>query len=154
MLKKRLGLEAVERDSWGISEIGLPYKIHSTLVIPEGCKKIGTWAFWCCDNLKEVVIPESVKEIEDYAFRVCCNLEKVVIPESVEWIGERAFLDCEKLEKVVIPKSVNVIDYSAFCGCRNAEVILEKPKSEFKYIGENAFENCKSVKYAEEEAGS
>lgn len=103
MLKKRLGAEAIE-SSWSFDYIYLYYKIPSTLIIPEGCKVIGRYAFQgCCDRLK-----------------------KVVIPESVDWIGNCAFLGC------------------------GSEVILRKPKSKFKEIGEDAFSFCKSVEYVKE----
>ena len=47
MLKKRLGLEAIERDNsftGGVS-VKTYFKIPSTLIIPEGCEKIGAGAF-------------------------------------------------------------------------------------------------------------
>lgn len=108
MLKKRLGIEAIEIVDWSYDFIYSYYKIPSTLVIPEGCKKIGK-----------------------YVFSGCLNLKKVIIPGSVDRIGD-----------------------AAFYGCEDAEVIIEKPESEFKRIGDQAFYDCKSVEYAEEETRS
>ena len=121
MLRKRLGLNAIEGNADVV--ICHYFKIPSTLIIPEGCEKIGDNVFWGCRNLKDVVIPESVKRIGNSAFCNCWWLEKVVIPRSVKWIG-----------------------YSAFYCCKNAVVTLEKPESKFEFIGENAFEECKDVK--------
>ena len=48
MLKKRLGLEAIERNnsfSGGVN-VETYFKISPTLIIPEGCVKIGEGAFW------------------------------------------------------------------------------------------------------------
>lgn len=174
MLKKRLGIEAIERD-WEnfLGNLIYCYKISSTLIIPEGCRVIGERSFENCVRLKEVKIPESVKEIGDFAFEGCYELEEVVIPESVVkirygafWnclelkkvvisegikeIGDYAFRYCEKLEKVEIPKSVEEVGISAFWRCDNAEITLKKAKSEF-IIGKDAFYNCKSVEYVEEE---
>lgn len=121
MLKKKLGIEFIE------SERRYPcryyYKIPSTLIIPEGCVKVGAKAFWCCRELKRVVISGSVVEIGKWAFRGCDKLEKVVIPGSVKEIMEEAF------------------EY-----CWSATIILKKPKSKFKYIGPFAFNECKDVK--------
>ena len=105
MLKKRLGIEAIERD-WEnfLGNLIYCYKISSTLIIPEGCRVIGERSFENCVRLKEVKIPESVKEI----------------------------------------------GISAFWMCDNAEITLKKAKSEF-IIGKDAFYNCKSVEYVEEE---
>lgn len=100
MLKKRLGVDAIERGQFCLSSLKDYFKISSSLIIPEGCRKIG-----------------------DRAFRDCYKLEEVIIPNSVEWIGNYAFV-----------------------WCRNAVIILKKPRSEFRYIGDYAFENCRDVK--------
>jgi len=127
MLKKKLGIEGIERDhDWGsinVTALKLLYKIPSTLVIPDGCEKIGSWSFEMCPWLK-----------------------KVTIPESVKIIGTGAFWDCERLKKVIIPESVEVIKRDAFCYCSRATIILKKAESEFKEIGKDAFRECKDVK--------
>ena len=122
MLKKKLGLEVIEREGLWVN----PYfKIPSTLVIPEGVKKIGL-----------------------YTFSDCEKLEKVLIPKSVKYIMFGAFLDCKKLREVVIPENIEEIGGIAFAGCWNAEIILKKSKIK---VGDNAFLNCRGVTYAEEE---
>ena len=93
MLKKRLGIEAMER-SW---EFGISYfyKIPSTLIISESCEKIGDRAFECCWKLRKVTIPGSVEEIGDYAFAGCMNAKIIVGPRCrVKDIGRYAFKDC------------------------------------------------------------
>lgn len=175
MLKKKLGLSAIERN-WEQSSprVRNIYKIPSSLVIPESCRKIGDWAFWKCKELREVEIPESVEEIGEDAFYDCYNLKKVIIPESVEsiegwsfWgcvslrevkipkscrrIKDSAFANCRNLRKVVIPESVETIDFKAFRGCDKAVVILRKPRNKFDYISPVAFLGCKDVEYVEEE---
>ena len=130
MLKKRLGIEAIEKDSWGVigySRVGLYFKIPSTLVIPDGCKWVGDWAFWRCKKLRKVVIPESVEIIEPNAFAWCVKLEKVVIPEGVKEIMVGAFRECKK-----------------------AEITLYTSRAKLN-IGESVFWNCKCVRYVEKE---
>lgn len=122
MLKKRLGVEAIERDYWSWF-ITARFKISSTLVIPEGCKRVGCHSFSGCRELRNIVIPESVKFIETSAFCGCYKLEEVIIPESVEAIG-----------------------YYAFERCKRATIILRKLKSEFRFIGLFAFDGCRDVK--------
>ena len=121
MLKKRIGIEAIERD-WGWF-ITARFKIPSTFVITEGCTRIGCYAFSGCRELRNVVIPGSMKFIETGAFCGCYKLEEVIIPESVEAIG-----------------------YYAFEKCKRAAIILRKSKSEFRFIGLFAFDGCKDVK--------
>lgn len=97
MLKKRLGIEAIEIN-WRES-IQHYFKIPSILIIPEGVEGIGV------DN-----------------FSRCSWLEKVIIPKSARWIGQFAF----------------------WC-CYEATIILKKPRSEFKFIGLRALDDCKEV---------
>jgi len=123
MLKKRLGVEAVERKWDWNNKLLLLFKIPSTLVIPESCERIGNCAFYYCQKLRKVIISEGVMWIRSRAFMGCCKLEEVVIPESVEWIG-----------------------YAAFNRCEKATIILKKPKNDFESIGDHAFNGCRHVK--------
>ena len=132
MLKKRLGIEAIEK-GWPNSNKWLSdyFKIPSPLIIPDSVEKIGDFAFSYCNNLKEVVIPDGVERIGYKAFEGCKELEKVIVPKSVKFIGDCAFNRCEK-----------------------ATIILQKPRRKFKFIGNCAFYRCESVDYAEEETGN
>ena len=142
MLKKKLGAEAIGR----IVVVERYFKIPTSLIIPDGCKRIGNSAFECCKSLREVIIPKSVKWIDGNAFSNCKKLEKVIISEGVEEIWHHAFAGCDKLKKVVIPKSVNFIGTRAFRECYNATIILRKHKKDFAEIGDYAFIYCKNVK--------
>ena len=128
MLKKKLGAEAIERVwSWkGRLSISNYFKIPSTLIIPEGCEKVGNGAFDCCNKLKKVKISGSVKSIGTLAFGGCRELGVIVIPESVEEIR-----DC------------------AFDGCENAVIIIvnKSSESDFKFLGRLVFRDCFTVKY-------
>lgn len=145
MLKKRLGAEGIEK-VWNEDHISYYYKIPSSLIIPEGCVKVGDCAFLECRRLKKVSIPGSVKKINYGAFWGCCKLREVIIPEGVVKIGNYAFYKCEELKEAVIPESVNDIGNFAFGGCPVADIILHKPWSKFEFIATNAFLGCKDVK--------
>ena len=91
MLKKKLGIEGIEV-SWDLF-LHSYYKIPTTLIIPEGCRRIRDGAFSNCEKLKKVVIPESVEKIGDYAF-YCCRKAEIILkkPESkFKEIGGEAF---------------------------------------------------------------
>lgn len=147
MLKKRLGAEAIER-SWPDDDCSLEdyYKVPSTLIIPEGCVRIGHRVFTNCTSLKEVIISEGCKSIGIESFSGCRKLEKLVIREGVTVIEISAFSDCKELREVIIPESVEMIGSFAFKDCWNAEIIVGKPESEFEYFGYGAFDGCKRVK--------
>lgn len=143
MLKKKLGIEATEREGLWIN----PYfKISSTLIIPEGVKEIGLYTFCNCEKLEKVLIPESVKYIRFGSFLDCKKLREVKIPESVKGIGNIAFCDCHRLKKVEIPEGVEEIWDCAFYGCEEATITLRKSKKDFAKIGVRAFYGVRKVK--------
>lgn len=140
MLKKKLGIEAFERDwSWSKGLVNY-FKISSTLIIPESVEWIGDKAFFDCEKLKKVVIPGNVESIGKWAFRDCMRLEEVEILEGVVKIGYSTFQDCKMLKEVSIPRSVDYIGYRAFEGCETATIILRKQKNEFKDTGSLVFD--------------
>lgn len=147
MLKKKLGVEAVEMD-WpdDVEELKDYYKVPTTIIIPPGCERIGDFAFWECEKVKEVIIPKGVEEIGYKAFFECTELEEVEIPEGVRNVGKSAFEKCRILKEVEIPESVEVISQFAFWGCVKATIILKNSGKDFKIIGIDAFLNCKDVK--------
>lgn len=146
MLKKKLGIEAFERDWYWSKGLVNYFKISSTLIIPESVERIGDKAF-LCEKLRKVIIPGNVKSIGKWAFRDCMRLEKVEILEGVVEIGYSTFQDCKMLKKVSIPRSVDYIGCRAFYGCKYATIILRKPKNEFKDTGSLVFD----VRYVKEE---
>ena len=100
MLKKRLGVECIERKWWSNRNLKDYFKITSPLIIPESCVRIGSLAFIGCDKL-----------------------EKVIIPESVEWIGYCAFYDC-KNATIILKKPMSEfgeIGGYVFDGVRNVK---------------------------------
>lgn len=127
MLKKKLGIEGIERDWFWRKTLKNCFKIPSSLVIPEGCKRIGR-----------------------NAFAICKGLEKVEIPESVTWIRDCAFQSCWYLKKVIIPKSMEEIGDYAFYGCPNADVVIMTSERKFN-LGRLALNDCFTVSYVKEE---
>ena len=60
----------------------------STIKLPNTLKKIGTYAFSACQQLKDITIPKSVTTIGGYPFLACNKLTKIVIPENVKHYDE------------------------------------------------------------------
>lgn len=107
MLKKRLGLEAIERD-WDFFEARTENYFKTsliTLIIPEGCEKIG-----------------------EAAFKGCLWFKKVIIPESVKWIGQSAFYNCWRATIILKKpeKNFESIKDCAFYGCKDVKEVVRK----------------------------
>ncbi len=91
----------------------------TSINLPESLTSLGSECFNNCSQLKEVNL-YSISEIPEYCFKGCSNLRYVKIGETVKEIGEKAFLDCVALQDI-----------------ENLDKVGN--------IGDNAFENCKSI---------
>ena len=72
-------------------------------------------------TVKTVIVEDGVKSIGNFAFNGFTALESVSIPKSATKIGSSAFAGCTALESVTIPADVASIDQSAFSGCTKLE---------------------------------
>lgn len=112
------------------------------IVIPESCRRIGSEAFYNCENLKEAII---YGDVGIKAFAYCYSLEKVTIinNESGKYIAEKAFYNCENLKEATI--CAQDIEDDAFCYCYSLEnlTLLEGCKN----IRNEAFYKCQALTY-------
>ena len=117
-------------------------QIHR-VVIEDDVESIGNFAFYCCENLRNVTIPSSVKTIGDHAFDGCYCLSEVNIPHGVTSIGDSAFNLCKELTSVNIPDSVSSIGNNTFsqCGSLSSVVIPDSVTS----LGDGVFSSCTNL---------
>ena len=87
------------------------------VIVPDGVKAIGNYAFRRCQKICSVQLPDSVTKIGDYAFQDCTALEQINIPAAVESIGAEAFRNCRQLQKVTFAGNPEEIGLLAFYGC-------------------------------------
>ncbi len=117
----------------------------TSVVLPEGLVKLGSYAFNGCSNLTSVTLPSTLKEIGESAFassgiteivlpeglevipnncfNYCTSLASIVIPASVTTIGEYAFSSCYALKEIYIPTTVTTMGYSALSYWREDQTI-------------------------------
>ncbi len=90
------------------------------------------------NTIEVVVIPEGVKTIGSYAFANLTALTKVVLPSTLERIDFGAFYGCSSLMEVEGIENVKFINRSAFEGCAlRGDIDLEKTVA----IADRAFAN-------------
>lgn len=111
--------------------------------LPASMKKIGSYAFCQCKNLKSIDFGNGIKEIgkaqandnDEYVFSECQNLKHVVFSEQIETIGLNAF-DRSGIESLILPKNIKYIAFRAFAGCAIKNLYI--PSADV-FIGVDAF---------------
>ena len=115
------------------------------VILPEGIKKIGAYAFANLTGLEEIVLPSTMEAIEYGAFFGCSSLKKISFSSenNLKIINQHAFENCD-LEKTVDLSAACVISNYAFAGNQDLEEIITGDS--LLSIGEYAFAGCKSLK--------
>ena len=114
-----------------------------SVLIPYSVVSIGTGVFYNCINLLDIVIPDSVASIGDGAFENCTSLRNIDISEGVTSIGRAVFRGCVSLSSITIPGSVETLGDNLFVECRSLTNVIIKAK--ITSISEQAFYNCVSL---------
>ena len=116
------------------------------VVIPAGCREIGTEVFSSPSLVRSVEMPEGVKVIHSRAFAYCSSLETIRLSYDLESIGNSAFVLCGALREVELPPCLQKIGSCAFQDCRSLERI--NLPSTLRYVGNRAFLLCHSLTVA------
>lgn len=132
--------------------------LATDIIIPEGVKSIGKYAFYNCHSLENIMIPDSITNIGSGAFSGCINLKKVNITDIAAWskinfessysnplyIAKHLYINNILATDIIIPDSVTSISGYAFYNCTNLENIII-PNS-VTSIGFSAFSGCNNLK--------
>lgn len=158
----------------GLSAFGYCTSLKE-LKLPDKLKFLGNGVFEGCENLESLTVPNTIETIGTGAFDDCekLNMEeyenakylgnnenahlvliKAVsnavsscnIADTARIIYHKAFISCSDLESIKIPNSVFQIGDGAFNGCVKLSTLKINENSELRYIGNNAFKDCRAVK--------
>ena len=113
------------------------------LVIPDGVKSIGKYAFYSCQGLTSVTFPSTLESIGKFAFYYCTGLESITVPSTLTSIGSGVFQRCTGFENITIPEGVTTIGDSMFSGCTGIQSITIP--STVTSIDDYAFYECSSL---------
>lgn len=78
------------------------------VVLPSTLKRIESWTFCGCENLKSVDLPDRLETICMCAFRGS-GLQKVVFPGSLRTLAQWAFMQCKSLKTVLFNEGLEIL---------------------------------------------
>lgn len=107
---------------------------EDTVIIPEGVKTIGNYAFAYNSKVKKVILPSTITSL-GRGFD-SSTVEKVVLNEGLEEIDSRAFKNTPNLKEVIISSSVKTIADNAFQKSGITEIVIP---ATVETVGETAF---------------
>ena len=112
------------------------------VIIPEGVKTIGPYAFANLTALKRVVLPSTLERIDQGAFYGCTSLTLVEGLESVKFINRNAFTNCALEGAIKLDSVVALADYAFFGNASLKSVTLS---ASTQSVGAYAFAGNKSL---------
>ena len=113
--------------------------LGDSVVLQEGLKEIGKYAFLNCKKMTYLSLPSTLTKIGVSAFEGCKLLPHVDLPENLNEIGANLFYNCSVLADVQIPENVTSIGENAFSNIVGQDSLNIPDK--VVAIGGNAFEN-------------
>ena len=132
------------------------------LVIPEGVKKIASYAFCNCNKVSSIKLPQSLEEIEERGIYACNGISELHFPKNVRKITDVSVRKCASVEKYSADKeNVFLIEEGGMICQRttrhgknvtalslvpNAVVNDAKTPSCANYLDRHAFDYCSKVK--------
>ena len=122
-----------------ISE-GAFYDDRSLKAIDLGCVEgIGQYAFYSCDELRDVDFGTELTTIGYRAFDNCDSLTQIELPPTVRTVSDYAFQNCSYLRSVSIPSRYISISGSVFRYCTNLTFICQKDSDAYNYAADHNF---------------
>lgn len=147
VLKKYEGTDEHVVIPEGVKEIGdyAFYGAHkmSTIRFPDTLRDIGMNAFYDCASLKEAILPDSLFFLGSAVFSRCSSLKRVWLPDSIRTLPKVMFFQCEKLEEVRLPVKLRRIGRACFEQCHNLRVMV-LPET-LRVIENNVFDECTNL---------
>ena len=126
-----------------IGDFSFANKGITSVTLPDSVKKIGAYAFYCCEQLEIIDVPFNLEEINGYAFCGCSSLKAFDVPDGLTYLGAYAFSRCESLEKISLPDGITKIYNGVFMGCTGLNEI--GMPSKVRTIGISSFEGTTSL---------
>ena len=142
-VEKGPGDEISEDDPTATKQWFLGENTIQEVIIPEGVKTIGSYAFANLTALTKVVLPSTLERIDFGAFYGCTSLTTVEGLENVKFINRDAFAGCALRGNISLDNVVAIADSAFISNAKLEGVVLG---SNIQSIGAYAFSDNTSLK--------
>lgn len=88
-----------------------------SIIVEDGVTTVGSYAFFCLENVTAASLADSVKDVGEFAFFQCSALSLLDLGQGVQVLGKGAFERCTALRSVRLPSSLQTLCYHAFYRC-------------------------------------
>ncbi len=139
------GVRSIGRYAFAVSAI-------SSLSIPASVTAIGEYAMMNCAALGELSLSGGVPELPRGMLQGCTGLLSLTIPEGVTGLGENFLSDCMFLLELSLPESLLSVGKRAFANCSSLTTI--QIPSGVWMLGPDAFNGCSALQTIEADAAS
>lgn len=96
-------------------------------------KEIPYYAFYKCENLKNISFSKQLLSIGRRAFANCTGIESLLFYDGLTSIDEEAFYGCTNLAEISIPSTFSSVDINSFAG--TAWLASQKQNQGMVYLG-------------------
>ena len=94
-----------------------------TVSLPSTLKRIGAYAFYRCDGLREIDVPDSVEVIEPYAF-MWANFTRFEFPENLTIVEDHVLFECRAVKEIILHDRITEIGSGAFAYCGIKSIVI------------------------------
>jgi len=127
---------------------GTPWNAYAgqitSVVVGDGITGVGNYAFYKCENLKQVTLGDTVRSVGSYAFYGCVRLETVNAASALSSVYDYGFYGCEKLTGIP-GVTFSWVGKWSFARCTALESIDLAPSMTNNAFGTGAFYLCSSL---------
>lgn len=85
------------------------------------------------------IIPDTVTRIEQYAFYKCNNLKNIIIQNNITVLLSNTFYECDSLTTVTIPTTMKNIMREAFYYCNDFKIDYKGTKEQWENINNSCY---------------
>ena len=117
------------------------HTLLTDVILPEGLKSIGDYAFEGCNSMRLDYLPDSIETIGRSAFENCYAITVSHLPHELRSMGSWAFSNCSSIKEVIGYENLTDFGHASHSSCDLLEYV-DLSRTKIKYLEANALYIC------------